>query len=397
MNTHGKKIVFVLSRVPYPLEKGDKLRAFHQLRVLYGHFSICLIAITDEPIHPKAEKNLLPYCDEFHVFPISRASIGFNIFRSLLNGDPLQVGYFFNKKACSEVSEIIDRFDPDVVYGQLLRTAEYLRKIKGPTKVLDYQDTFSKGIERRRDRSNGPMKWIFSLEYKRLIRYEQAVFTYFDHCTIISEQDRDALPFPEKEKVSVIPNGVDMDYFAPRQQKPDTDILFAGNMGYPPNVMACQFLARDVLPILNSSMPDIKMTFSGARPTTAVKILADKHVEITGWVDDMRSSYARTRIFVAPMMIGTGLQNKLLEAMSMGIPCITTALANNALGATPNEHILIAFSPLEFADAIKTLLENPQRAEELGKAGRAFIEDNYGWEAQTKGLVEILSGDHTSE
>jgi sugar transferase (PEP-CTERM/EpsH1 system associated) len=377
--------------VPYPLEKGDKLRGFHQLRILQQHYRVCLITITTEPLHPEAKKHLTPLCEELHVFPISKASIGWNILHSFFNGKPFQVGYFFNSDVKEKVQAIISRFKPDVLYGQLLRTAEYIIDTPNTKRVLDLQDTFSKGIERRHERAFGPMRLVFKMEFNRLVKYERHVVNSFDHCTIISEQDRQDLPVSDKSKVSIVRNGVDMEYFAPQESEKSTDVLFAGNMGYPPNVVACEFLARDVLPILQQSNPKIRITLAGATPTPTVKNLASDNVEVTGWVDDMRNPYARTHLFVAPMMIGTGLQNKLLEAMSMGIPCITSALANNALGATPNEHLIIAKSPLEFADAINNLLSNPDQVQQIGKAGRKFIQENYGWEGQTEPLLKILS------
>jgi sugar transferase (PEP-CTERM/EpsH1 system associated) len=384
------RLLFILSRVPYPLEKGDKLRAFHQLRILQNHFKVCLVAITDEPLHPEARTTLEPLCEELHVFPISKTSIGLNLIKTFFNGKPLQVGYFFNSGVKRKVDRLISSVQPEVVYGQLLRTSEYIidAKVK---RVLDLQDTFSKGIERRLDRSFGPMRWILRSELKRLLKYEKHVVDCFDHCTIISEQDRAELPVPDKEKITIVRNGVDMDYFAPQPDNPkNTDVLFAGNMGYPPNVMACEFLGRDVLPLAKRTRPSIRFTFSGARPTASVQALASDNIEVTGWVDDMRESYARTKLFVAPMMIGTGLQNKLLEAMSMGIPCITTTLANNALGATPDEHVIIAKSPLEFAEAIDNLLNDANYSKSIGDAGRRFVKENYGWAGQTESLVALL-------
>lgn len=310
--------------------------------------------------------------------------------RSFFNGKPFQVGYFFNSTVKENLQTIISKFKPDVLYGQLLRTAEYIIDTPNTRRILDLQDTFSKGIERRHERSFGPMRLVFKMELNRLVKYERHVVTSFDHCTIISEQDRKDLPISDEGKVSIVRNGVDMEFFAPQESEKNTDVLFAGNMGYPPNVMACEFLARDVLPILQQSNSKIKITLAGATPAPSVKSLASDQVEVTGWVDDMRDCYARTRLFVAPMMIGTGLQNKLLEAMSMGIPCITSALANNALGATPNDHLIIAKSPLEFAEAIENLLANPDLAKRIGEAGRKFIQESYSWEGQTEPLLQII-------
>ncbi|MFT4680196.1 MAG: glycosyltransferase involved in cell wall biosynthesis [Granulosicoccus sp.] len=350
---------------------------------------MCLIALTTKPLHPEARKRLDPLCDELHILPISKFSIGLNVLKCLINGKPFQVGYFFNSKIKLDLSEILDRYQPTVVYGQLVRTAEYIIDAQC-YRILDLQDALSKGIERRLNRSFGPMRLILNSEMKRLVRYEQKVIQQFDQCTIISKQDRQELPASLRDKVRIVRNGVDMIHFSPQQAEKSTDILFAGNMGYPPNIIAGQFLAKDVLPLLLSNNLSLQLTLAGATPSPLVRSLGSKNVMITGWVDDMRDCYARAKVFVAPMTIGTGLQNKLLEAMSMGIPCITTELANNPLGAIPNKHLLIARSPIEFSNAITHLLANADEAEELGKAGRRFIQQNYGWEAQTEPLINIL-------
>jgi polysaccharide biosynthesis protein PslH len=378
--------------VPFPLEKGDKLRAYHQLRILSKAYEISLIALTHEEVHPKAEEELAPFCSDIHFLPIGRVSVVINLIRALFNGNPLQVGYFFNRGTYDKVQSIVKSFDPAVIYGQLLRVAEYMPAKSEARTVLDYQDTFSKGVDRRRVRSFGLMKQLMAIEFKRLVRYEKLVFEKFDACTIISEQDRQYLPIGEKNAVTIVRNGVDMEFFHPQERPKNTDVLFAGNMGYPPNVLACEFLGRDVLPLLKRENPEIRITLSGARPAASIVEMASDNIEVTGWVDDMRDSYSRTKLFVAPMMIGTGLQNKLLEAMSMGIPCITTPLANNALHAGDGHQIILATSPKDFSDRIMDLLADPEKAIRIGQAGREFVLGRYGWSAQTQPLLETLKG-----
>jgi glycosyltransferase involved in cell wall biosynthesis len=198
------------------------------------------------------------------------------------------------------------------------------------------------------------------------------------------------LPFAEKNEVVIVGNGVQMEVFAPSNAKKTEDILFAGNMGYPPNVEACVFLANEVMPLVWKTIPNARLMLAGARPSTQVRQLAEDRITVTGWVDDMRDCYAKSTLFVAPMMIGTGLQNKLLEAMAMQLPCVTTTLANNALKAKATSEIIIAETALEFAEAIIHLLQNPERAREIALNGHQFIQNNYSWEAQTKPLFALL-------
>ena len=379
----------LLPRVPYPIEKGDKLRAYHQLRYLSAKNDIILCALNDIRLPEGTLDALRPFCREIHVIRLSKICVAWNILKSFLSGKPLQVGYFYSSGAARKIRNLIRTTSPDHVYCQLLRVAEYVKDIPLP-KTLDYQDVFSKGVERRIHTSPFYLKPVLRLEYKRLLNYEAEIFDHFDHCTIISYPDRDLIPRPDREKIVVIPNGVDLDFFSPLGLPKDYDVVFIGNMGYPPNVQAAEFLARQILPLVHQRFPRAKLALAGANPHPRVQALASDSVHVTGWVEDIRSWYARSRIFIAPMLIGTGLQNKLLEAMAMTLPCITSPLANQALGAAEGKEILVGNTAAEFAGHILHLLENPGKAEELALAGHAFVKKHFNWETAADKLEELM-------
>jgi glycosyltransferase involved in cell wall biosynthesis len=161
-------------------------------------------------------------------------------------------------------------------------------------------------------------------------------------------------------------------------------------MGYPPNVNAAEFLAREILPLVHQSKPGARLLLAGASPDKRVLALQTDKIQVTGWVDDIRECYAKARIFIAPMQIGTGLQNKLLEAMAMKIPCITSPLANSALGAKDGKDILVGNNPAEYAAHIIKLLENTAFADEIAEAGYHFVTGNYDWERATSKLEEMI-------
>ena len=384
------KLFVLLPRVPYPIEKGDKLRAFHQLRYLSKKNDIVLCASNDIRLPEGTLAALKPYCREIHVIRLSRLSIGFNILRAFLSGKPLQVGYFYSSRARKKINRLIRATKPDHIYCQLLRVAEYVKDLPFP-KTLDYQDVFSKGVERRIHTSPFYLRPVLRLEYKRLLKYEARIFDYFDHKTIISYPDRDLIPRPDKEKIVVVPNGVDMEYFSPLAIEKEFEVVFIGNMGYPPNVQAAEFLAQQIIPLVQKRFPDVRLVLAGANPHPRIQALASGTIHVTGWVEDIRSWYARSRIFVAPMLIGTGLQNKLLEAMAMKIPCISSPLANQALCAVDGKEILIGNTAEEFAGHIIRLLEDPDKAETLAHAGFLFVKKHFDWEAATGRLEELMS------
>ncbi len=383
------KVFVLLSRVPYPLEKGDKLRAYNQIKYLSRYNEIHLCALHDSPVHKDALNALQPFCKSIHFLNLPVLSRVINLFKTIFNGKPYQVGYFFNKKNLYKIDKIIDEIKPDRIYCQLIRVAEYVktRKIK---KTIDYQDVFSKGVERRISVAPFYMKPLLKAEHKRLQKYESAIFDLFDNKTIISLPDRDFIKHAQKEKILVIPNGVDLEYYKPLNRVKEFDLLFTGNMGYPPNINGVIFLVKNILPEVIKKYPGIRVLIAGANPSIKVLSLKSENVIVTGWVKDIRECYAKSRIFIAPMQIGTGLQNKLLEAMAMKIPCITSELANKALCAINGKNILTASTPEEYCSQIILLLENEEKSNMIGEQGRLFVTENYNWDINNEKLNAVI-------
>ncbi len=383
------KLFFLLPRVPYPTEKGDKLRAFNHLKQLSKNHEIILCALNDTVLHEDAVKVLSKYAKEVHIIPISKVTILFNLVKTIFTDKPLQVGYFYNRSTSKTIHRLIEKTKPDHIFCQLIRVAEYVKDVPIP-KTLDYQDVFSKGMERRLVSSPFYLRPFLKMEYSRLLRYEHDVFGIFNNKIIISVPDRDFIPHPEREKIVVVPNGVDTDFFKPQEREKEYDLVFTGNMGYPPNINAAEYLVQRILPLVMQKKPDISLLIAGASPHLRISSLGSSNVTVSGWVPDMRDCYAMARIFIAPMQIGTGLQNKLLEAMSMQIPCITSPLANQALQAKENEEILVASDPEQYARHILTLLEDPVRSKEIARIGYEYVHRNYSWEKETAKIDRLI-------
>lgn len=384
------KVFFLLPRVPYPTEKGDKLRAYNHLKQLSKNHEVILCALNDDVLHEDAMKVLSQYAKSVYILPISKSSIFINLLKTVFTDKPFQVGYFYNKETAKKIQSIIDFHKPDHIFCQLVRVAEYVRNSPIP-KTIDYQDVFSKGIERRLSTSPFFTRPFLKLEYDRLLKYEHEVFDLFDNKVIISVPDRDFIPHPDREKIVVARNGVDTSFFKPMEREKEYDLVFTGNMGYPPNINAAEFLVTKILPKVIQQKPDITLLIAGASPNLRVSVLKSENIDVTGWVPDMRECYASARIFIAPMQIGTGLQNKLLEAMAMQIPCITSPLANQALMAKENVEILIAETPEEYAKHILMLLNDPEMAEKIARKGYEFVLNNFNWEKESAKIEELIS------
>jgi sugar transferase (PEP-CTERM/EpsH1 system associated) len=375
------------SRFPYPLEKGDKLRAYHQIKELSDFFEVHLFSITEHIVKQEHLDELKKYCSDVHTFQLSPLKKWTGAFFNLLGKKPIQIGYFYSWSIHKKVKKLLEKIQPDHIYAQLIRSSEYVKHYHHCPKTLDYMDALSKGLERRSETTNGLKKFIFQMEFKRLLDYENSIFEYFENHTIISEQDRKYIFHKHKDRITIVPNGVDTDYFSVESKEKHADLVFTGNMSYPPNITASKYIVKEILPLLNENT---KIILAGANPSKEVLALHSDQVEVTGWVDDIRKSYISAKVFVAPMFIGTGLQNKLLEAMAIGVPCITTTLANNALGAEEDKEILIANDAESFRDKINELLNDPTKSENISKNAQRFVEENYDWKPVTRKLIELI-------
>jgi glycosyltransferase involved in cell wall biosynthesis len=250
-------------------------------------------------------------------------------------------------------------------------------------------DAFSKGMERWKEASNLLKKIPMQMEFKRLKKYEAEVFNDFDHHIIISEQDRNHIDHPKKEKIHIIPNGVDYHYFKPVGKEKKYDLLFAGNMNYPPNVESALFIVNEILPLVRKQKPGITLLIAGANPSLKIRNLEGNGIHVSGWMDDIREAFASSYIHLAPMLISIGLQNKILQAMAMKIPSVISALANNAIHA-PGNCVLVASTPEEYAEKIIFLLQNKTEADALAENAYGFVRENFDWGKEIAKIEKIF-------
>lgn len=384
------KIFVLASRVPYPLEKGDKLRIFYQVKELSKNHIVHLCCLNTEKVHPKAKEELSGICDELSIVPLKKRNIIWNLFLNLFSENPFQVAYFFQRRAAIKINQLIRSFNPDHIYSQLIRTSEYVKNHHDIPKTIDYMDSFSMGMSRRAKSASFFSKPVVLSEARRLLRYENLIFDYFENHTIISIQDRDTIWHQQRKKIEVIPNGIDSTFFHPKKKEKEFDILFTGNMAYIPNVDSVIYLVEEILPLIQKEIPDVKIMIAGASPIKKIKNMANETITVTGWVDDIRDAYWTSKVFVAPLRLGSGLQNKLLEAMASKKPCVTSPLANNALGAINNKSILIAENEEEFAEKIVFLLRNQTAAQAIAENGYDHVIKNFDWNNTTEKLEKLM-------
>ena len=382
------RILVLLPRFPYPLDKGDKLRAYHQIAELSKRHEVYLFALSHTKVNHDDYDHLHKYYTAIDYVQIHWWESAWGIIKAILAGQPLQLGYWNSTQARHAYNQWEKQVQPDVVYCQMVRTIPTV-KDSSCRKVLDFQDALSLNTRRRMERSHGLWRLILRYEYKALQRTEQQALSFFSQTTIISATDRNAI----SPSVNIVPNGVDTNYFSTKQSTPSKKhtIVFTGNMSYAPNVDAARWLVKEIMPLVWKQCPyGVNVLIAGADPKPAVKALAGPKVTVSGRLDDIREAYASAKIFVAPMRIGSGMQNKLLEAMSMGLPCVTTTLAATPLGATNWEHLLVGDNAEELADLIVTLgIE--ELHDSIAEGGNRFVKENYSWPAAVQPLENILN------
>lgn len=386
------KLMVVLPRVPYPLDKGDKLRAYHMLHELSLSCKLYVCCIADSAPDKKAEKVLSEFCEEVHFFPISKMRSAAGALQSFFNGKPLQVGYFYSAAIHGEIVKQASRIEPDKIIFQLVRTAQYSEGLPADKLVIDYMDAFSEGYKRMAEKSFGLNRCLYAAEAKRLRQYETDVFNKFSKHLIISAQDRELIQNSGRHTIEVISNGVDTHYFQPNGQEKIYDLHFHGNMSYLPNIDCAQYIARQLLPELNRRGTKVRLLISGAAPHATVKALAKRNeTEVTGWIEDVRQAYSASKIFIAPLQLGTGIQNKILEAIAMGVPCVISAGAAKALLLQHGKHVLIGNTPAEYCDHIEFLLKNRDTGKKLADAALAHVQQNFKWADNMKKLIRFIA------
>ena len=399
-SSDDKEILVLCHRIPYPPNKGDKIRSFHMVRHLARQgWRIHLGALADDPNDLDYLDSLRPMCASLAVEPLTR----WHKLRSglgALKGTSFSVEYFHDGRLQRFVDDILARRTVSAALVVCAPMAEYLLSRAHqlpPRVVLDLMDVDSEKWREYARRCAWPMSWVYSLEARLLGEYERLAGQIFDHVILVSEAEASLYRqvHGNSEKVTSVSNGVDLEYFStngtcPPQKQPK--LVFCGAMDYYPNIDAVTWFASDVLPLIRSKFPETQFWIVGANPAAGVLTLADKPgVHVTGSVDDVREFVAGASLSVAPMRIARGVQNKVLEAMAMGKAVLVTPQALEGIDANPGWDVAVApCEPEAFAGAAVDLLREISSSAIMGARARTQVERHYSWDARLASLDELL-------
>lgn len=380
------KILFLSSRFPYPLIQGDRLRTYNFIRLLSKDHHITLIS----PIETATEYAGLPlvqsFCQEVELVHVSKLSRALNLVQVPFLPWPWQVTYCLDRRIQQRVDRALNQKTFDIVHVQLARMAPFLQKRNTTPKLLDFIDALSLNMARRARQERGIVSWLFSSEAERMGWYERKLIGDFDQLIVCSEIDREAIGnFP---KLNVIPNGVDLEAFpfvsTPRQ--PNT-IIFAGNMRYFPNINAVQYFISKILPLIREVTPEVKFTIVGPNlPVDLQKQFLQSGVTIAGFVPNVHNYLRQATVAIAPMQSGSGIQNKVLEAMATGTPVVATRYGIGGLPVKSGKHLLVAEDAEEFAQAVIRLFKDSSLSQEISTCARRLVEQQFTWQQSLNSL-----------
>ena len=373
------------------MPKSDEIshsRLFNQLKTLSLRHDLYLCLLGKEM--DKEDESLSvfnAFCEEIYVFNINKRQRLWGFFRTLLFRTPHLLGTYYFQGTQKMLDRLLAKVNPHHILCEQLFLGNYIRNSKVP-KTMDLQTIFSKQLQSYATEKNWLVRQWKKQEYKRTKQYEQQLLENFDNVVISSKPDEPLLK--HVKKTVTIPNGIDGNYFYPHRSEKAFDLIFVGNMQYAYNEEAALFLLRQIMPKVWKEVPNAVLAICGDNPSERILSYAAKRVIVTDYVEDIREYYAKSAVFIAPLMSGSGLQNRLLEAMSMQLPCIVSPLAKEPVKNLNENVVLVCATSTGFASGIITLLENPTIAENLANKGFDFVRKNYNWITLTKELEALI-------
>lgn len=389
-------LLYLVHRIPYPPDKGDKLRSYHLLRHLSASHRVHLGTFIDDAKDEQHTDTVRALCAGTHFARLRPSRAKFRSLRGLLRREPLTLGYYRDESLARWVGQTLatKRIDAAVVFSSSM--VQYVEGAKGLRLLVDFVDVDSAKWSQYADEHAWPLSWLYRREGRRLLDCERAAAARSDRSFFVTEKETELFRrlAPESaRRCEALRNGVDADFFAPDASlsspfpNDEVALVFVGAMDYHPNIDAACWFAADILPVLRRSWPSLRFHIVGRNPAPTVRALAGPAVNVTGTVADVRPWLQHADVVVAPLRLARGIQNKVLEAMAMGRPVVAAQECASAIQARLGVELLAAADAEGFAHQIAELLRNPRRAAGIGAAGRRRALADFGWDANL-GAIE---------
>lgn len=386
-------ILYICHRFPFPPKRGGKIRPFNMIRHLSQSHRVTVCSLARSEAEAEEGKGIAPYCERFEMAVLNNPMQNLRMVARLPTLEPSSMGYFYSPELARKIQRLLAEQSFDLIFVHCSSVAQYVAQVKGIPKILDFGDMDSQKWLEYSHYKPFPLSWGYWLEGTKLEREEKRLAQCFDLCTATTRAEWETLEsYGTFVASDWFPNGVDAEYFKPDGGDYDPDTLsFIGRMDYYPN-QECMFdFCANTLPLLRAARPNIKLLIVGAEPSPKVKALEQlPGVTVTGSVPDVRPYVLRSALMVAPLNIARGTQNKILEAMAMGVPVVSSQVAAGGVDAVADEHFLVASKPEEYARAILRILEDPNERARLARSGRGRMLSAHYWPNSMQRLDGII-------
>lgn len=398
-------LLYLVHRLPYPPNKGDKVRSYHLLKHLQQQHRVFLGTFVDDPADEQYVATVRDLCPDLHVARLNPRSAKLRSLAGLLSHQALSLHYYRNAGLQDWVRQTLAtrQIDAIVIFSSVM--AQYVNASCSVPMLVDFVDVDSAKWTQYAPDHTWPLSWLYRREGERLLAYERAVAARARRSFLVTDNEADMFRrlAPESAaSVDAVSNGVDADFFSPDPARPSpfpgaTDaaahmpLVFTGAMDYWPNIDAVTWFVSDILPALRQQWPRLCFYIVGRSPTQAVLDLAAPDVVVTGTVADVRPYLEHAAVVVAPLRVARGIQNKILEAMAMARPVVASQSCVTAISAEPETELLAATTVADFVAQISALLESAQRSASVGSAGRQRVLQSYSWAAHLSKIDRYLN------
>lgn len=394
-------ILFLAHRIPYPPNKGDKIRSFNEIKYLAQRHNIYLGTVMDHDADHQHVPPLSDLCREVYARHFFKK---LKLLRNVPFSRPFSVANFYDSALQRYVDSTLLNRNIEAIICFCSSMAEYVFRSAvlnhGTSRnirlIMDCVDLDSDKWRQYSQYARLPLSALYEIEHRRLFHYEVRINKKFDATVFVSEREKVIFErlYPQAKNVYVIQNGVSFDYFTPKPTRPENRnpiLLFTGVMDYFANEDGVQWFSENILPLIRIQFPNAEFYVVGSHPTRKVRNLARiPGVKVTGYADDIRDYYWKADVCVIPLRIARGLQNKVLEAMATGNAVVTTSNARDGIICNENTDIIVANQPEEFAHAVRDLLSNPQKRDAMGAKAVENIQTHYGWDTNLQRFDELL-------
>ncbi len=383
-----KTVLFIFPEIPYPLDKRDKLRAFHHLKCLNQKSNVHAICLSEEEPSEEALSKLSKHSKSLSYFILPKNKRWWKRVFAFFNGLPLSVAEAYSSKFKKEIEKKILEINPSIIHCHTIETAFYSASFPEIPKSIDFMNSQSlKHLKKIQLIKNPISKLLTWIEYRRIKRFEYKTLNVFDQAFVIGKSDRNGFSVKHQDQLEILPNGVNMHFFQAKEVEKQYDLLMTGNLDEYRNDWSINYLKEDVMPLLPSYFKVLIADIGNNSKSTQS---FGEQFTIENKFKNLREAYWVSKYLIVPVFNEFGFQNKILQAMAMKVPVICSSLANSYINAEHEVSILIADTPAEYAQAIMHLSADEEFAGKIAQQAFDFVKKNYDWPTVNRSFVLSL-------